>query len=169
MYYKEIAKDGRIYVFNDAKNAMAFEQSGEMGKSLTRVGVGPNGETVIADGETALELFFFKHGMAEVVERRRPPMQKIEWRDGKTRITTDKAYLDISNRIQTRWTQEMPDESVQLGGTAAKGDSKGSFRIRRAKFKLTVVTARRQNRDRGAARSTAESHLPGSPRHGPSG
>ena len=31
MYYKEIAKDGRIYVFNDAKRAEAFEKSGEMG------------------------------------------------------------------------------------------------------------------------------------------
>ena len=136
MYYKEMAKDGRIYVFNDAKNAEAFEKGGEMGRSVTRVGVGPNGETVIADSEQALELFFFKHGISEVVERPKPPVQKIEWRDGKTRITTDKMYMEISNRIQPRWTQEMPDDSVQLAGTAGKGDSKGSFRIRRAKFKL---------------------------------
>jgi len=44
--------------------------------------------------------------------------------------------MNISNRVQVRWTQELPDESVQLAGTAAKGDSKGSFRIRRAKFKI---------------------------------
>ena len=66
MFYKEIAKDGRIYVFNDAKRAEAFEKSGEVGIGLTRPGAGPNGETVVADSETALELFFFKHGISQV-------------------------------------------------------------------------------------------------------
>jgi phosphate-selective porin OprO/OprP len=136
MYYKEIVKEGRIYVFNDAKNAAAFEAGGEMGRSVTRVGVGPNGETVIGDSEMALELYFFKHGIAELVERPKPPTQRIEWRDGKTRITTDNAYLEISNRVQVRYTHDIPDDSRSIAGTAAAGDSVGSFRIRRAKFKL---------------------------------
>ncbi|HEY5907549.1 MAG TPA: porin, partial [Vicinamibacteria bacterium] len=137
MFYKEIKKDGRIYVFNDAKRADAFEKSGETGTGLSRVGAGPNGETVFADSETALELFFFKHGIAQVVEKPKPPVQTVVWRDGKTRLTLgNNFYLEMSNRIQPRFTYEMPDESVQLPGTAAKGDSKGSFRIRRAKFKL---------------------------------
>lgn len=137
MYYKEIRKDGRIYVFNDATKADAFEKSGEIGVGLTRPGAGPNGETVVADSEQALELFFFKHGISQVVEKPAPPVQKIEWRDGKTRFTLGKNfYLEMSNRIQPRFTQEMPDDSVQLAGTGAKGDGKGSFRIRRAKFKL---------------------------------
>jgi hypothetical protein len=38
MFYKEIKKDGRIYVFNDAKRAEAFEKSGETGTGLSRVG-----------------------------------------------------------------------------------------------------------------------------------
>lgn len=136
MYYKELTKDGRIYVFNDAKRAEAFEKGGEMGVAITRIGVGPGGETVIADSEQALELFFFKNGIAEVVERPKPPTQKIEWRDGKTRITTDKAYLEMSSRVQARYTHELPDHSIQVAGAAAKGDTKGSFRIRRLKFKL---------------------------------
>jgi len=136
MYYKEIRKDGRIYVFNDAKKADAFEKSGEVGTGLTRPAAGPNGETVVADSEQALDLFFFKYGISQVVERPKSPTQKIEWRDGKTRITTDKAYLEVSNRVQVRYTQEMPDDTIQLPGTGDKGDSKGSFRIRRAKFKL---------------------------------
>jgi phosphate-selective porin OprO and OprP len=136
MYYKEIKKDDRYYVFNDAAKADAFEKTGEMGVSITRLAAGPNGETVVADSEQALDLFFFKHGIAQVVERAKPPVQTIEWRDGKTRITTNRAYLEISNRIQVRYTHELPDDSVQLPGTAARGDSKGSFRIRRAKFKL---------------------------------
>ncbi len=136
MYYKEIKKDGRIYVFNDAKRAAAFEQSGEVGTGLTRIGVGPAGETVVGDSETALELFFFKYGIAEVVEKPKKPKMEVSWKDGKTTIATDKAQLSISNRVQVRFTQEMPDDSVKLAGTESAGDSKGSFRIRRAKTKF---------------------------------
>jgi phosphate-selective porin OprO/OprP len=135
MFYKEIKKDDRFYVFNDAKKADAFEKSGETGTGLTRMGAGPNGETVFADSETALELFFFKYGISQVVERPKSPTQRIVWQDGKTRITTDNAYLEISNRLQLRYTHELPDDSIQLPGTETKGDSKGSFRIRRAKLK----------------------------------
>jgi phosphate-selective porin OprO and OprP len=136
LYYKEISKDGRIYVFNVAANAERFEKSGEMGIGITKPGAGPNGETVVGDNERALQLFFFKHGISEPVPDPPQPTQRIEWRDGKTRITTDNAYLEISNRVQVRYTHEFPDENTQLPGTAAKGDSRGSFRIRRAKFKL---------------------------------
>lgn len=66
-YYKEIVKDGRIYVFNVAANADRFEKSGEMGVGITKLGVGPNGETVTGDNERALQLYFFKHGISEPV------------------------------------------------------------------------------------------------------
>lgn len=136
LYYKEIRKDDRIYVFNAAAEAARFEKSGEMGRGITMPGVGPNGETVVGDSERALQLFFFKYGISEPVPEPKPPVQTIVWRDGKTRITTDNAYLEISNRVQVRFTEEMPDDHTQLAGTAAKGDPRGSFRIRRAKFKL---------------------------------
>lgn len=137
MFLQEVVKDGRIYVFNDAKRAQAFEKSGEMGTGITRLGAGPNGETVIADSEQALDLFFFKHGIPQAVERPAPPVQKIEWRDGKTRFTLGKNFhLEMSNRLQPRFTYEMPDGNVTLGGTENAGDGKSSFRIRRAKFKL---------------------------------
>jgi phosphate-selective porin len=137
LFYAEEAKDGRIYVFNVKANWERFKASGETGTGLTRLNAGPNGETVFADNETALELFFFKHGITESVPRPAPPVQRIEWRDGKTRFTIgDNFYMEMSNRIQPRFTFEMPDDSVQLPGTGAKGDTKGSFRIRRAKFKL---------------------------------
>ena len=73
LYYKEITKDGRIYVFNIAANAERFEKSGEMGVGITKPGAGPNGETVIGDNERALQLFFFKHGIAEPVPDPPPP------------------------------------------------------------------------------------------------
>jgi phosphate-selective porin OprO/OprP len=136
LYYKEIRKDDRIYVFNDAAEASRFEKSGELGRAITRPGAGPKGETVIADSERALELFFFKYNISEPVPQPAQPTQRIEWRDGKTRITTDLAYLEISNRIQVRYTHDLPDDSVTLPGTNDPGDAKGSFRIRRAKLKF---------------------------------
>ena len=137
LFYKEIQKDGRIYVFNIPEEAERFEKSGETGRAITRIGVGPNGETVIADSETALELFFFKHGISEKVERPKDPPLNIVWRDGKTRFTLGSAfYMEMSNRIMGRYTHEFPDDTIRLPGTESAGDDKGSFRIRRAKFKL---------------------------------
>ena len=73
LYYKEIAKDGRIYVFNSAARADAFEKSGEMGVGITKLNAGPNGETVVGDSERALQLYFFKHGVSEAVPEPPPP------------------------------------------------------------------------------------------------
>lgn len=67
-YLKEIEKDGRVYVFNVRANAERFEKTGEMGIGITKPGVGPNGETVVGDNERALQLYFFKHNIAEVVQ-----------------------------------------------------------------------------------------------------
>ena len=67
LYYKEITKDGRIYVFNVAANAERFEKTGEMGIGITKPGAGPNGETVVGDNERAIQLYFFKHGISEPV------------------------------------------------------------------------------------------------------
>jgi hypothetical protein len=134
-YYKEITRDGRIYVFNIAAEAERFEKTGEMGRGLTRPGAGPNGETVVGDSERALQLFFFKHGISEVVLEPPAPIQIVEWRDGKTRITTNLAYLEISNRVQVRYTHDFPPDDVTLPGLAA-GESRGSFRLRRVKTKF---------------------------------
>jgi len=138
LYYREFQKDGRYFVFNDAAAAARFEASGETGVGITKIGVGPNGETVYADNETAMELFFFKHGLSEKVDRPKTPPLAIVWRDGKTRFTVgSNFYLEMSNRIQVRYTHVFPDDnSAKLAGTENAGDSKGSFQIRRAKFKL---------------------------------
>ena len=129
MFYKEIKKDGRIYVFNDAKRAEAFEKSGRDGhRPHARSARARTGETVFADSETALELFFFKHGISQVVERPKPPVQTIVWRDGKTRFTLgNNFYMEMSNRIQPRFTYEMPDDSVQLPGTGGPGRQQGQL------------------------------------------
>lgn len=73
MYYREIARDGRVYVFNSAANADKFEKTGAIDHPITRSGVGPNGATVVADSPRALELYFFKHDIAEPVQEATPP------------------------------------------------------------------------------------------------
>jgi phosphate-selective porin OprO/OprP len=129
LYYKEVEKDGRIYIFNTPERYKSWNDSGEIGTAITLTGAGANGETLVAENETALDLYFFKHDM-EGYDRPTPkpavPALTVGWKDGKTTIESKSARLDISNRVQVRFTQEMPDQ----------GDDAGSFRIRRAKTKF---------------------------------
>ena len=137
VFYREFKKENRFFVFNNPTSAAAFEQSGETGVGITRIGIGPNGESVFADNETALELFLFKYNLTAEVKRPSAPPLNIVWRDGKTRLTIGRNfYLELSNRIQVRYTHVFPDDAVKLPGTEAAGDSQGSFRIRRAKLKF---------------------------------
>src|SRR5574341_1561714 len=62
-FYVEEQKDGRIYVFNNMKTYDEWKKSGEMGKSITRIGAGPNGETIVFDSEEAIHLYNFKHNI----------------------------------------------------------------------------------------------------------
>ncbi len=71
LYYKEVEKDGRIYVFNTPERLKSFEASGDMGTAITLVGRGPKGETLVAENETALDLFLFKHNL-EAYDRPTP-------------------------------------------------------------------------------------------------
>jgi hypothetical protein len=81
MYFKEIEKDGRIYVFNIQANAERFEKTGEMGISITMPGSGPNGETVIGDSEKALQLYYYKHNLQVAVpDPPPPPAVALPWR-----------------------------------------------------------------------------------------
>jgi hypothetical protein len=72
MFYREVAKDGRIYVFASGSRYATWEASGgaEMGVSITRLNFGPNGETVVFDSEDAINLYLFKHDRpGEVFEK----------------------------------------------------------------------------------------------------
>ncbi len=129
LYYKEVVKDERVYVFNTPERFKSWSESGEIGTAITLTGAGANGETLVAENETAADLYFFKHNL-EGYERPTPkpvvPAFDVSWKDGKTTIKSKSAELAISNRVQVRWTQEMPEQ----------GDDVGSFRIRRAKTKF---------------------------------
>jgi hypothetical protein len=63
LYYQEVSQNGRVYVFNTFERFQAFQQTGEMGTGITLIGRGPNGETVVAENETAVDLYLFKHNL----------------------------------------------------------------------------------------------------------
>jgi phosphate-selective porin OprO and OprP len=93
-----------------------------------------------ADGVTAVDAAADPAPPAQASEEPKEPEKKkgfeVYWKEGATHFKTDGFGLEFSNRIQFRYTLEMPDASVQLPGTAASGDSEGSFKIRRAKTQL---------------------------------
>ncbi|HEX4951783.1 MAG TPA: porin [Thermoanaerobaculia bacterium] len=127
LYYQEAEKDGRIYVFNTPEAYKSWEASGEMGKSITLVGRGEGGKTVVAENETAADLYFFKHNLPGY-DRATPKAEKlfderVFYKDGKTNIQMKTGTVQISNRVQGRFTQTDPEV----------GDGVGSFRIRRMK------------------------------------
>jgi len=71
LYYREVVKDGRVYVFNTPEKLKAWEASGDMGAAVTLVGRGANGETLVAENDTAIDLYLFKHNL-EPYERPTP-------------------------------------------------------------------------------------------------
>jgi hypothetical protein len=65
LFYQEVEKDGRIHVFANRRELLAWQQSGELGKAITRLGAGPKGETLVFDGDDAIALYNLPHGRPE--------------------------------------------------------------------------------------------------------
>jgi hypothetical protein len=133
-YYQEMVVEGRIYVFSSEKKYQEYLASKDMGIAITRPGYGPNGETVIFEDAAAIEAFNKKYGMTEA-----PPKDVkttdiklpfgVVWRAPGLRFSFPKFELNWSNRVQLRFTQELPENDA---GQAERS----SFRIRRFKTKL---------------------------------
>lgn len=60
--YLEFEKDGRLYAFISPKKKADFEKSGEIGIAITKIGYGPNGETVVFDTNEAMAEYDKRHG-----------------------------------------------------------------------------------------------------------
>ena len=133
LYYKEVEKDGRIYVFNTPERYKSFSESGEIGTAITLIGKAEGGKTLVAENETAADLYFFKHNL-DGYERPTPkpyaPPFDVSWKDGKTTIKSKNAQLGISNRVQIRFTSE------DLDATSSSQPERDSFRLRRMKTKF---------------------------------
>jgi hypothetical protein len=63
LYYQEAEKNGRVYIFNTPERYASWKSSGEMGTAITLVGRGANGETLVGENATALDLYLFKHNL----------------------------------------------------------------------------------------------------------
>ena len=63
LYYREVEKDGRVYVFNTPERARSFEASGEIGTAVTLIGAAEGGKTLVGENETAIDMYNFKHNL----------------------------------------------------------------------------------------------------------
>jgi phosphate-selective porin OprO and OprP len=133
LYYQEVAKDGRVYVFNTPERFKAFSAGGEMGTALTLIGAGENGVTVVAENETAADLYMFKHNLPGYDRPTPPALKTVDdrmfYRDGRTNWVMKNGTVQMSNRLQVRYTNTDLDNGNVV-------DKDGSFRIRR--FKTTI-------------------------------
>ncbi len=67
LFYREVAKEGRLYVFARRRALEVWEGSGEIGnQATTRIGEGPNGETLVFDSDDATALYALHHGLPPV-------------------------------------------------------------------------------------------------------
>ena len=65
MFYREVEKDDRLYVFALESELKRWQSSGEIGRGTTRPGYGPQDETVVFDSDDAITLYNFSHGRAK--------------------------------------------------------------------------------------------------------
>ncbi|MGE0456028.1 MAG: porin [Vicinamibacteria bacterium] len=143
-YYREVARDGSIYVFSSAQSYQRWRDTGRIQGAISKPAYGPGGETVVLDAEDALWYFDARHGGASPVEPDDEARSEqaarggvfVGWKDGRTRLQSKNALLELHNRVEFRWTESDPDDDFRLPGTAEAGDAKGSFRVRRAKTEL---------------------------------
>jgi hypothetical protein len=133
LWYKEVAADGRIYVFNDPNVYTAWEGSKEMGKSITRVNFGPNGETVVFDSDAAMDLYNFKHNRDAEVRPYAPP--KAPSFPPPTTLKVGDGELKFGLLLQAWYVM---DDSAASTGTSQLRNTTGvnSFLLRRAEIKI---------------------------------
>jgi hypothetical protein len=132
LYYQEVTKDGRIYVFNTSERFQSFQKTGEMGTSITLIGRGPNGETVVAENETAIDLFLFKHNLPAYERPTQPPPKSPV----PTTLKVGDGELRFGMLLQAWY---VADDSPASTGNSWLGNTTGynTFRLRRSEIKLS--------------------------------
>ena len=95
LYYQEVEKDGRVYVFNTPEKFKAWQASNDMGTAVSLIGRGPNGETIVGENETAVDLYLFKHNLPAY--DRPTPKPVVAPAFPKTTIS-GRAYADFSSK-----------------------------------------------------------------------
>lgn len=121
LYYQEVQKDGRYYVFNTPERFASFKASGDMGTSITLIGRGPDGATVVAENETALDLFFFRHNLPAYERPTPPPPKPVV----PTTLKVGDGELKFGLLLQGWY---LADDTAKASNT---------FRVRRTEIKLS--------------------------------
>jgi len=132
LFYKEIPKDGRIYVFNTPERLKLYESSGDIGTAITLIGHGPNGETVVAENDTAIDLYNLKHDRPAYAHATPKPAAPTL----PTSIKIGDGELKFGLLLQGWYVS---DSSPAGTGTSWLGNGTGSntFRLRRSEIKLS--------------------------------
>ena len=132
LFYKEVEKDGRIYVFNSAARYKSWQASGDIGTAVTMVGQGPAGETVVAENETAMDLYNFKHDRPAY---ERPAPKAAAAPSSPTALKIGDGELKFGLLLQGWY---VTDDSPAATGSSWLGNTTGynTFRLRRAEIKL---------------------------------
>ncbi len=124
MFYREVEKEGRTYVFALMKEFENFDKSGEMGKAITRLGYGPNGETVIFDSEDAINLYNFKHGKPGEVFAKPKEAPKLK----------EEAFFKVGVTIFADYTYQ---DAPTITDADRNAVHKSEFEVRRAYINVT--------------------------------
>lgn len=123
LYYVEEVKDGRVYVFNTPEAYKEWKASNDMGKAITLIASGEGGMTVVAENETAADLYFFKHNLPGYD---RPTPKPV----------TPPKYP--ATKIQGRFYGDFTDKQIENKGTSTKsGDTGVGVDVKRFYFTVT--------------------------------
>jgi hypothetical protein len=134
LWYKEVVHEGRIFVFNNPNDFKAWESSRELGKSITKVNYGPNGETVVFDSDAAMDLYTFRHNREAEVRPYTPP--KAPAFPPPTTLKVGDGELKLGSLLQAWYVF---DDSAAATGTSQLRNTTGvnTFLVRRAEIKLS--------------------------------
>lgn len=123
LYYQEVEKDGRVYVFNTPERYQSWQTSGDIGTAITLVGRGANGETIQAENETALDLYLFKHNLPAYDRPTPKPAKAADFPANKFGI---RVYADASSK-----------ENKDEGANKKSSDSGEGVDVKRTYFTFT--------------------------------
>ena len=110
LYYNEIEKDGRVYVFNTPERFKSFSAGGEIGTAITLVGRALDGRTLVGENETAIDLYLFKHNLPAYDRATPKPAPPPKY---------------PATKIQGRFFGDFTDKQNENKGTGAKSSDSG--------------------------------------------
>ena len=129
VYYREFLKDGRYFVFNNAAAGRRLREVRRDGRRhhadrhRART-ASPSSPTTRRRSSCSCS----STTSPRRCERPKPPTLNIVWRDGKTRMTIgSNFYLEMSNRVQVRYTHEFPDDTDQARRHRERGRQQGQL------------------------------------------